>query len=197
MNYLAHIYLSGNNPLVKIGNFSGDWLKGTISGLSVKYPVDMVKGVVIHRFIDRYTDEHPLAIKSTELWRKSFGKYAGVVNDVVFDHFLAKNWDVWSNEDLGGFTSTFYTLCLNNYEILPNALKPLVPHLILSDRLNSYRTIEGLAAALRTMSFQTSLPKNTSEIIEILKVDISEIEYIFNDFFIDIKDAVSKNFNVD
>jgi len=60
MNYLAHIYLSGNDDFLKLGNFIADEIKGK----SYKeFPKDIQKGIILHRAIDDFTDHHPLVSK--------------------------------------------------------------------------------------------------------------------------------------
>ena len=86
MNYLAHIFLSGDNRKIQIGNFVGDAVKGHAYK---KFSPDFRKGILLHRAIDDYTDHHPLVREAIELSRGEFGRYAGVITDIFFDYFLA------------------------------------------------------------------------------------------------------------
>ena len=89
MNFLAHIYLSGDNDLIKIGNFMADGIRGK----HYEYlPAEVQKGIVLHRAIDTYTDSHPIFRQSTKRLHHRYHHYAGVIVDVFYDHFLAKNW---------------------------------------------------------------------------------------------------------
>ena len=89
MNYLAHIYLSGDDDEdLMIGNYIGDCVKGRrISD----YPFRIQCGLLLHREIDSFTDTHPVYLQSKRRFMPVAGHYAGVVCDVVYDHFLAKN----------------------------------------------------------------------------------------------------------
>ena len=85
MNYLAHLYLSGNDDELKLGNFIGDSVRG--SDLSM-YPPRVQDGIILHRGIDRYTDSHHVVMKSKLRLRPKYHKYAPVIVDMFYDHFL-------------------------------------------------------------------------------------------------------------
>ena len=89
MNFLAHIYLSGNNDLLKIGNFMADSIRGNSYE---NYPEEIKKGILLHRSIDSFTDMHPVYRKSKHRLHEKYGHYSGVIMDIFYDHFLAKNW---------------------------------------------------------------------------------------------------------
>jgi acyl carrier protein phosphodiesterase len=86
MNYLAHSFLSGTDDLLLAGNFVGDFVKGR--NLDV-YPVHMQHGVLLHRFIDSYTDSSPIVKESKALFASEYGKYAGIIVDIVYDYYLS------------------------------------------------------------------------------------------------------------
>ncbi|MBQ3658293.1 MAG: acyl carrier protein phosphodiesterase [Bacteroidales bacterium] len=194
MNFLAHIYLSGKNPLVKIGNFAGDWIKGNISSAEKKYPSDMVLGIKMHRFIDSFTDSSDIVQTSVSRLKKHFGLYASIVNDVVYDYFLATNWEKYSDENLDDFCNSFYSYCLKYYDILPPQVKEVIPHLILSKRLQSYKTLEGIKAALKTMSEKTSLPDLSDKAVETIKENQSAYQNEFSAFWETIRKETAENF---
>ena len=89
MNFLAHIYLSGNNDLIKIGNFMADGIRGNDY---LKFPDDVKKGILLHRQIDTFTDLNPIYRKSKHRLHAKYGHYSGVIMDILYDHYLAKNW---------------------------------------------------------------------------------------------------------
>jgi len=93
MNYLAHAYLSGGSDEVLIGNFIGDSVKGK---QYLNYRAQVQEGILIHRQIDFFTDNHALVKQCAGHFRQAYGRYSGIVTDVIFDHFLAKYWETWS-----------------------------------------------------------------------------------------------------
>ena len=89
MNFLAHIYLSGDDPELKIGNFIADAVKGK---KYTTYPQKIQEGIILHRKIDSFTDAHPIVKKSASRLFSKYGHYNSVIVDILYDHFLAKNW---------------------------------------------------------------------------------------------------------
>ncbi len=194
MNFLAHIYLSGNNPLIQLGNFAGDWIKGNVTSSEKKYPADMVLGIKMHRFIDSFTDSDSTVQKSVSRLKTDFGLYASIVNDVVYDYFLAKNWEKYSTESLEEYSSRFYANCLKYYDILPPEVQLIIPHLILSGRLESYKTLHGLQAALKTMSEKTSLPDLAEKAVKIVKDNTNAYQEEFSAFWKIIRQKTAEKF---
>ena len=92
MNFLAHIYVSGDNDLVKIGNFMADSIRGHSYDV---YPMEIQKGILLHRSIDSFTDMHPIYRQSKHRLHEKYGHYSGVIMDIFYDHFLAKNWKTY------------------------------------------------------------------------------------------------------
>jgi len=105
MNFLAHIYLSGNNEMVTIGNFIADGIRGKKYSI---YPKDIQTGILLHRQIDTFTDAHKTVRESTKRLHKNYGHYSGVIVDILYDHFLAKNWNHYSKTPLADYVDDFY-----------------------------------------------------------------------------------------
>ncbi|KAF2334001.1 ACP phosphodiesterase [Flavobacterium nitrogenifigens] len=180
MNFLAHIYLSGDNDLIKIGNFMADGIRGK---QFEHFPEDVQKGILLHRFIDTYTDSHDIFRKSTKRLHERYHHYAGVIVDIVYDHFLAKNWTRYSNEELELFVKRFYHSLHDNYDILTEKTQGLMPYMIERNWLLSYRTTEGIQNILTQMDRRS---KNISQMqfaVEELTEFYDEFEEEFTLFF--------------
>ncbi|PLX10092.1 MAG: DUF479 domain-containing protein [Marinilabiliales bacterium] len=184
MNFLAHIYLSGNNDEVKIGNFIGDYIKGRAYHI---YPENIKKGILLHRFIDSFTDGSTYTLDAKQLFAPKYRKYAGIVIDIVYDHFLASNWSKYSFEPLEDFIANFHALLINSNEMLPKAVQNFVPKLIQNERLYSYREIGGIWSVLKTMPKYTTLPDHTDFAIEVLK---NNYEFLKRNFFLFFSDII-------
>ncbi|MFO8023248.1 MAG: ACP phosphodiesterase [Perlabentimonas sp.] len=193
MNFLAHLYLSGDNVDIRMGNFIGDFVKGRYLS---RYTDGVQKGIFLHRAIDFYTDNHPATFEVRQLFRQGYRKYSGVVVDVFFDHFLARYWATFSPFPLRGFTRKFYYQMVLRYRSLPNAVRSLLPFLIQSNRLYSYHKIEGVEQALQIMSNVTSLPNQTEFAIETLTTNYSFIRDQFLVFFPDLIEYVKDDYNI-
>ncbi|URM36484.1 ACP phosphodiesterase [Flavobacterium anhuiense] len=180
MNFLAHIYLSGDNDLIKIGNFMADGIRGK---QFEHFPEDVQKGILLHRFIDTYTDSHDIFRKSTKRLHERYHHYAGVIVDIVYDHFLAKNWEKYSDEKLELFVNRFYHSLHDNYEILTEKTQGLMPYMIERNWLVSYRTTEGIQHILTQMDRRSKNVSRMQFAVEELTEFYDEFEEEFTLFF--------------
>ena len=180
MNFLAHIYLSGEDDFVKIGNFMADSIRGS---QYLDYPNSLQKGILLHRHIDSFTDAHPIYRKSKHRLHEKYGHYSGVIMDIAYDHFLAKNWSKYSNEKLEDYAANFYQLMQDNYEILTERTKGMLPYMIGRNWLVSYATIAGLEMILFQMDYRTKHRAHMQEAIVEIQDFYTEFESEFFQFF--------------
>jgi len=187
MNFLAHIYLSGNNDLMKIGNFMADGIRGNDY---LDYPEEIQKGIILHRAIDTFTDAHPIWRQSKHRLHERYGHYSGVIIDILYDHFLAKNWNQYTDEDLEDYVERFYQSLKDNYEILSPKTKKLMPYMIESNWLVSYATIAGIERILFQMDYRTKHRAHMQNAIQELQEFYTEFEEEFTLFFKDLMKMV-------
>src|SRR5690606_33121767 len=116
MNYLAHIYLSGNDDYITIGNFIADGIKGKDYK---NFPKNIQIGILLHREIDTFTDAHPIVRQSTKRLHENYSHYSGVIVDILYDHFLAKNWLQYSDIPLATYVDAFYDNLETHFDLLP------------------------------------------------------------------------------
>jgi len=180
MNFLSHAYLSGLDKDLITGNFIADWVKGKKKD---QYPELIVKGITLHRAIDTFTDNNDIYRKSKQRFLNDYHKYSGVITDIIYDHFLAKDWDRYSTILLSKFTNQVYRSLVKNYKHLPFRVKFFLPNLIAVDRLGSYSTIKGINNALDIMVRRTSLPGPTDFAINTLQDYYNDFEEEFSTFF--------------
>ena len=139
------------------------------------YHLEIQKGIILHRFIDSYTDAHPIFRKSTKRLHEKYHHYAGVIVDVFYDHFLAKNWKNYSDENLVDFTNRFYQSLQDNYDFLSERAKGIMPYMIERNWLMSYQTVEGISKILTQMDGRT---KNASQ----MRFAPNELLEFYDDF---------------
>ncbi|MBL7963972.1 MAG: DUF479 domain-containing protein [Flavobacteriales bacterium] len=149
MNFLAHLYLSGEDPGVITGNFMGDSVKGR--DLQHLQP-SVALGVRLHRAIDHFTDTHPLTGTARERLRTHSGRYAGVALDMIYDHLLASSWPEWHAEPLPRYAQRMYHLLQQHSHLMPPRTRQMLPYVVAGDWLGSYAREEGLARALDGLS---------------------------------------------
>ncbi len=173
MNFLAHIYLSFDNPKVMVGNFIGDFVKGR--NLLDQFEPEIVKGINLHRTIDEFTDHHPVVSESKRRLRPKYRHYAAVIVDVFYDHFLARYWNNYHPELLTTYSSQTYNTLENHWEILPGGVKHMLPYMKRDNWLLNYGKLEGIGRALTGMSQRT---RHESK----MEQSIAELEDYYEDF---------------
>ena len=188
MNFLAHIFLSNSDNQVTIGNFIADGIRGK---RYKKYPINIQKGILLHRQIDTFTDAHPTVRQSTKRLHENYGHYSGVIVDILYDHFLAKNWEQYSNIPLPDYIENFYNLLEDNFESLPTRIQKMMPHMIADNWLLSYAKIEGIQKVLNGMNRRTQNKSGMHTATVELQEFYNEFEQEFTSFFEELR-AFSK-----
>lgn len=180
MNYLAHIYLSGADTQLRIGNFIADSVRGKDFSM---FPDRVAQGIILHRHIDTFTDSHPIVKKSKDLIRAEYGHWSSVIVDIYYDHFLAANWSTYSDTPLDIYVQDFYSDLTKNYAILPTKVQQFMPYMIAHNWLYSYATVEGISRIFHQMNNRT---KNRSKMnfapIELVRY-YNEMDGHFREFF--------------
>ena len=190
MNFLAHIYLSGDDKEIMIGNFIADFVKGKKKD---NYPDRIRKGIELHRMIDDFTDHHPITSRSKDRLRVKYGKYSGVIVDLYYDHFLAANFSEYHSMALLEFSQKTYGI-LNEYsDILPEGVHYFLPFMIERNWLLNYATIDGIGRALSGLSIRVSFENKMGESVNDLVEYYTGFEHDFKEFFPELQNFVKIN----
>lgn len=192
MNFLAHLYLSKNNSNILIGNFIADHLNGN------KYDhfhPEIQKGIKLHRYIDSYTDAHEIVRVSKRRLHERYRHYDGVIIDIFYDYFLAKNWSKYSAIPLDVFSQGVYRLLDQNDAILPSKTKELLPYMKQYDWLTNYQYLNGIEHVLNGMNRRTKGKSQMHLAIKDLTLLSAEFEKDFTNFFEDLKLFSQKKLN--
>jgi len=189
MNFLAHVHLSGKNNDIMVGNFIADAVKGNAS---LKYSGDILKGITLHRQIDSFTDAHWLHRQSRNLIRDDFGKFSGIVVDIYYDHFLAKNWPTYSEVPLSDFTSRVYKELSKRLFIVPNHTKRILPFMISQNWLLNYANYKGLENVFRGMDRRTKYLSGMQNAVPVLKKYYKPLDDDFNEFYPELMQYVNE-----
>ncbi|MCK5856751.1 MAG: DUF479 domain-containing protein [Bacteroidales bacterium] len=193
MNFLAHLKLSGDHEKIMLGNFIADHIRGNKIH---HFPQEIIDGIMLHRKIDYYTDHHPAFIQTRTRLHKKYHKYAGVIADIFYDHFLARNWDEYSEISLSHFTSYSYGILLRNYTVLPRKTKQLLPFIIMQNWLASYGKFDGLTRAFDMMARRAKNKSNMEFAVNDLRADYELYKSDFERFFPDIAAFCEKELTI-
>jgi acyl carrier protein phosphodiesterase len=160
MNFLAHLYLAGPAAPAPAyaGHLLGQFIADSVPGRQLeRYPAEVQAGIRMHRAIDTFTDQHPVVRRSTARLRVAgAGKYAGVVSDMFYDHFLAANFGEFSAESLPAFTQRVYGVLASRTAEFPAPVQRFFPYLVQQNWLLGYAEIAGIERALQGLSRRAS-----------------------------------------
>jgi acyl carrier protein phosphodiesterase len=188
MNYLAHFYLSHYDENLIVGNYIADDIKGKAY---LKYPIKIQKGILLHREIDTFTDNHSIVLNSKNIIRSHQKKFTPVVIDVFYDYFLAKSWNKHSNDNLKDFTLFVYKILFKNISYLPLKSQVRLSFMAKNNWLLNYREVGGVNKALTGLSKRTKYNNNMFNAHKALVDNEENLKKDFEQFFPDLKTFVN------
>jgi acyl carrier protein phosphodiesterase len=181
MNYLAQLFLAGPEPPALLGALMGDFVKGPLDGR--RYPPAITRALVLHRRIDTFTDAHPVTAVSRARIAPERRRFAGIMVDLFYDHYLARHWEEHAREPLSAFTARVYTLLERHRSVLPERLRWIAPRMAESDWLASYARVESIHAVLDRMSVRLKRVNRLAGAGAELEANYAGLETDFRGFF--------------
>lgn len=153
MNYLAHIFLAGDNPEAQLGGLLGDFSK---PGFGPTYSEIIEREIRLHRMVDTFTDSHDVILSAKRKFSKDSRRFSGIILDILYDHFLASSWKDYSEIELWEFTQRFYRYLKTTDVPLPERLRFVAPILIREDWLGSYVEYDGFVCTVHRLTKRLS-----------------------------------------
>lgn len=188
MNFLSHLYLSGESEGLLIGNFIADSVKGSAFNT---FSPEIQKGILLHRKIDAYTDSHAIVEESKKRLREKYKKYASVIVDVYYDHYLAANWKDYSDQSLDQYTQKIYSLINQHKHNFPLKSQHFTKYMLEYNILSAYANLDGIERVLHGMSRRASFVSNMEHAIHDLKEHYPLFENEFKEFFPELQRFVN------
>lgn len=183
MNYLAHAYLSFNHSEILVGNMISDFVKGK---QKEKYPVDIYKGIMLHREIDSFTDAHPATAKAKECFKPVYRLYSGAFIDIVYDHFLANDSAIFSEEELMHFSQKTYGILDKYHNDLPLTFKAILPYMKRHNWLFNYRNKWGIKNSFGGLVHRAKFIHDSDAAFEIFEKNYTVLQQCYAEFMPDI-----------
>jgi acyl carrier protein phosphodiesterase len=180
MNYLAHMLCSDDSPASMLGNFIADFVKGDVEG---RFPPEVVRGIRHHRRADSFTDSHEVFCASRRLVSSRRRRYAGVIIDVLYDHFLANAWDRYCSESLDEFVDRVYANLGRHPAVAPAPVPMVIEKMVREDWLRSYRTVDGIDRTFRRISRRVRRENPLAAAVEELERSHDLFKDHFHTFF--------------
>jgi|GWRWMinimDraft_12_1066020.scaffolds.fasta_scaffold13221_2 acyl carrier protein phosphodiesterase len=185
MNYLAHAYLSFNNPEILVGNMISDFIKGK---KQFDFPLPVQKGIKLHRAIDEFTDSHHATRELKSFFRPQYRLYSGAFADVVYDHFLANDTHEFKTEqDLHNFSETTYQMLEPFTGIFPIPFKNMFPYMKTQNWLYNYRYRWGIEKSFGGVVRRSAYLTECAIAFDIFNTHNTAMQVCYNNFFPDLK----------
>ncbi|WP_299672239.1 acyl carrier protein phosphodiesterase [uncultured Polaribacter sp.] len=166
-----------------IGNFIADHIRGNNYE---RFSKEIQQGIFLHREIDTFTDAHEIVRKSKRRLHKRYRHYDGVIIDILYDYFLAKNWATYSEIPLAIYTDAINKLFDEKSPELPLKSQNFIKYMIEYNILFNYQYKEGIAKVLNGMNTRTKGKSQMNLAIEDLEILEAELQEDFTLFFKDL-----------
>ncbi|WP_028469427.1 ACP phosphodiesterase [Neptunomonas japonica] len=189
MNYLAHLYLAQPTVESRVGNLLGDFAKGVVVA---ELPEPVKNGLLNHRAVDRYTDNHAIVKQLKGLMSAERKRFAGIMLDVVFDHYLIKHWQTFSHNSFEDSSAVYYQSLTQGQVLMPEAMQRVTQRVVSQRWFDSYQTLQGIGFALDRIAGRIRFDHAFYGSIEELTGHQNEIEKGFLAFFPELQQHVEE-----
>lgn len=197
MNYLAHLCLAGEDDDLQLGSLLGDFLKGNLRGYNNQYNPQILAGVKLHQDTDRFTDSHPIFLRSRRRFDPVYRRVSGIMVDIFYDHFLSQNWPLFFDQSLPDFIDRVYRMLERNLDVIPPKLRARVPVMIAENWLGSYRAIAGVELTLTRLSWRlkgkTNLADGGGELVKHYRELEGDFLAFFPELMVHVENLIRAN----
>jgi len=183
LNHLAHLFLAPDTELHRVGSLLGDFARGLDSQA---LPISLREGLRHHRAVDAFTDQHPEVIASKRLFSSQRRRFAGVALDVLYDHYLLRNWHRYSATPLNEFIDQVYEELQRHQNAMPQSMKTVTGRIVQHDWFRSYQRLDNIGYALDRVADRIRFRHSFYGIIEEIEAQDDELEAHFLAFFPDL-----------
>lgn len=191
MNYLAHAFLSFNDPEVLVGNMISDFVKGR---KKYDYPFRIQSGIMLHRLIDSYTDDHPATRQAKEFFRPAYRLYSGAFVDIVYDHFLAIEETEFSETSLFDFSQSVYSVLENYRDWFPTPFSAMFPYMQNQNWLYNYRTRRGTERSFNGLVRRSMYLEESDSASHLLEAHYQPLQACFRHFWGEAKPFIYRQY---
>lgn len=192
MNWLAHLYLSEPDTEFRLGNLLADQVRGADRD---RMSAAFKRGMACHQAIDAFAESHPIVKRSRQRIGPEQRRFSGILADVFYDHFLARNWQEYADMPLENFTAQAYAEFTPHLPTLPEEARVTLERIIEHDWLTSYREIAGIEDVLTRLSGRLSdrLQRSVTlhSAVRELREDYVAWESDFTDFMPELRQAIA------
>ncbi len=184
MNHLAHVFLAPDSPEARVGSILGDFTRGIDVSL---LPVPVQQGIRHHRAVDSFTDQHPEVLASKAVFSRQRRRFAGVALDILYDHYLLRHWQRFSQTDRDIFVERIYQELQRNEHLMPEKMAQVTRRMVEYDWFGAYRDLESIGYALDRVAGRIRFTNKFTGMIDEIRANDVELEKRFLRFFPDLQ----------
>jgi acyl carrier protein phosphodiesterase len=192
LNYLAHAYLSFNQPAILAGNLFSDFVKGKQAD---QYPADVRRGILLHRAIDSYTDEHPATREAKNIFKPHYRLYSSAFIDVSYDHFLANDTEHFIGDSLSTFSQDVYTALDKYLDVCPEPFRQMFPYMKQYNWLYNYRNRSGIERSFEGVVHRSAYLTESQTAFKLFEENYHKLQQYYADFFPAMHEYARKTLN--
>jgi acyl carrier protein phosphodiesterase len=192
LNYLAHAYLSFNNPEILAGNMISDFVKGK---KKFNYAAGIQKGIALHRAIDEFTDNHEVTKEAKKIFKPAYGLYSGAFIDVVYDHFLATDPNQFPGNALEIFTQKTYLQLQNSEPVFPDRFQEMFFYMRSQNWLYNYQFKEGINKSFGGLVRRAAYMHEHNTAFQIFETHYNALKNYYQLFFPHLKSFAFDKFS--
>lgn len=195
MNFLAHAYLSFEQPEILSGNMMGDFVKGKQKN---NFPEGIRKGIELHWFIDSFTDTHPVVIEAKHVFQPIVRLYSGMFVDVAFDYFLATDALEKTADEWKIFSGQSYQKIEQYRAYFPENFTTLFYYMKKYDWLYNYRFLSEIQNSFKSVAQRAHYMKiDETLVFTAFENNISFLKDCYDRFFPELKEAARKKISTE
>ena len=183
MNYLSHLLLAGSSEDALLGSLLGDFVKGSIGD---RFNATVADAILLHRKIDSFSDAHAIMRRSRNRISPLRRRFAGIIVDVCYDHYLSRHWSRFSVIDLQSFVERVHAVLRKNRARLPERLSRILPRMIADNWLGGYINLEGVGIALDRIAGRLTRGARFMQAVSEIEANYKVLERDFLAFFPDL-----------
>ena len=185
MNFLAHAYLSFNDPEILVGNMISDFVKGK---KKFDYSPRIQQGIFLHRQIDTFTDNHEATKEAAKFLKPAVGLYAGAFADVAYDHFLANDFNEFTDNSLQQHGIKTYQILSEYNHVLPDPFQSVLPYMQSQNWLYNYKSLAGTQKSFEGVARRARYLNSSTEVFDLFKKNYASLQMCYNSFFPFVKE---------
>ena len=189
MNYLAHTALAQPNYYSLVGNLLGDFCKGVEL---TTLPKHLLAGLANHRAVDRFTDHHPLVRGAMQLFSPQRRRFAGIALDVLFDHFLIRNWQQFYPQPFAHYKQQLYIDLAAAEHLMPPLMQRTMQSVRQHDWFDSYQQLPALGRALDRIASRIRFSNQFAGMLAEIQPHYAELEQAFLQFYPQLQQHVAQ-----